>query len=303
MNPDKSDKSLNNDCLTKSGKTDCPTKSNGKAISPKLNENGSTTRSGKSDAAIKTHKSEKGEVLRKITRFLFPVNLTCNICGREIFQGYFCKECQAELPLNDKTVCNHCGRHVFNSEEYCFSCNGRDTFFNRARSAFNYEEPIRGLISALKYNGKRYLSEVFAEYLSNVYYSTFFNSDVIVYPPMSKERIAERGYNHARLIAHELSRLIGVPVCDNVFEKIKETARQATLDAKERRENLKGSFRVIDKTPVTNKRVLIVDDVMTTGATVETLSQLLIKSGAAAVDVITVASVAKGSERHLKINE
>ncbi len=233
---------------------------------------------------------------RKILRFLFPVDLKCNVCDREIFSGYFCEECKNSLPYNNGTICAHCGRHIFNPEERCFSCNGRETYFTRARSVFMYEQPVRKLITGLKYDGKRYLAEVLATEMAEVYYSSFFNSDIIVYPAMSAERLKERGYNQAELLAKELSLLVGVPVIDDVFKKVKETARQATLDATARRANLVGSFIVNDKAAIKGKRVLLVDDVMTTGATVETLSCLLIKGGALSVDVLTVASVAKGIE-------
>jgi len=237
-----------------------------------------------------------GVAFGKFLRFLFPADITCNVCGREIFHGYFCEECEKQLPLNNRVVCEHCGRNIFNPEERCFSCNGRETWFERARSAFVYKDSVKKLITSLKYDGKKYLAEVFAERLAPLYFAAFFNSDVIVYPPMSRERLKERGYNHAELLAKSLSELIKVPVADGVFEKVKETARQATLDSKERRENLKGSFKVAEKESVNGKRVLLVDDVMTTGATVEILSALLIKAGASVVDVLTVASVSKGLE-------
>ena len=81
---------------------------------------------------------EVGKKFKTALDFLFPVNLTCNICGREIFSGkYFCEQCESELPKNNQTVCNHCGRKVLNSEEYCLSCKGRETYFEKARSVFN----------------------------------------------------------------------------------------------------------------------------------------------------------------------
>lgn len=236
------------------------------------------------------------EIKRKILRFLFPIDLTCNLCGREIFDGYFCEDCLKTLVFNDDVICEHCGRRVFNAEERCFSCSGRDTYFERARSVFVYEGGVKKLVTALKYEGKRYLAELFAKYLADKYFSSFFNSDLVVYPPMSDERLKERGYNQARLICEEFSRLTSLPVSHSVFKKIKETPRQATLDAEKRLDNLKGSFAVVDRAAVKGKRVLLVDDVMTTGATVETLSRLLIKAGASAVHVLTVASVAKGIE-------
>lgn len=240
---------------------------------------------------------------RKIIRFLFPPDITCNVCNREIFEGYFCAECEEKLPYNNGTICAHCGRRIFNPEERCFSCNGRETWFTRARSVFVYEQPVRHMITSLKYDGKRYLAEIFASRMKEVYYASFFNSDVIVYPPMSEERLVERGYNQAELIAKELSLLIGVPVADNAFRKVKETARQAMLDAAQRRVNLSGSFEIKDKTAIKGKHVLLIDDVMTTGATVETLSKIMIKHGALSVDVLTIASVAKGIEGKIGKNE
>ena len=113
---------------------------------------------------------------------------------------------------------------------------------------------------------------------------------------MSEERLYERGYNQAELIADELSLIIGVPVLKGVIIKVKDSKRQATLSAKERKSNLSGTFKVEDSSSLKGKNVLIADDVMTTGATVEVLSHLIVKAGAAKVNVLTVASVAKGEE-------
>lgn len=245
---------------------------------------------------LKKDESTLGKLKLRLKKFFFPIDLTCNLCGREIFSGLFCAECESTLVFNDGVICDHCGRRIFNAEERCFSCNGRDTYFERARSAFVYADGVKKLITALKYEGKRYLAEILAKYLADKYYSSFFNSELVVYPPMSEERLLERGYNQAELICDEFSRLTGIPVGRSVFLKTKETKRQATLDAEERRNNLRGSFTLIDKASVKGKRVLIIDDVMTTGATTETLSRLLVKAGASVVHVLTVASVAKGIE-------
>lgn len=243
------------------------------------------------------NKLKKIFTARNITRFFFPVNHTCNVCGREIFDGsYYCKECLNSLPKNDEIICNHCGRHVFNAEEYCFSCRDRETDFEKARSVFVYAQPVKKMIADLKYHGKRYLAEVFAADMAKLYYKSFFNCDVIVFPPMSEERLYERGYNQAELIADELSLIIGVPVLKGVIIKVKDSKRQATLSAKERKSNLSGTFKVEDSSSLKGKNVLIADDVMTTGATVEVLSHLIVKAGAAKVNVLTVASVAKGEE-------
>ena len=122
----------------------------------------------------------------------------------------------------------------------------------------------------------------------------FVAADVLVPVPMTEERRKSRGYNQAELIAENLSGLINVPVSDKAV-KIKETERQATLNAKERAENLKGSFKAYKK-DFRNKSVAIVDDVLTTGATADELARVLKRAGAGKVYVLTVASVALDKE-------
>ena len=237
-------------------------------------------------------------VIEKITEYLFPLTHTCNNCGREIFTGaYFCDECEKEIKYNDKIICNHCGRRTFNPEEYCFSCSGRESYFDKARSVYLYCPPISGLIGKLKYNNKKYLAKIFAKEMANLYYRNFFACDLVTFTPMTKEREEERGYNQAQVLAQEFCKITDLPLGHTVLEKIKETPRQVTVtSASERRENLKGSFRLVDKGAVKDKTILLIDDVMTTGATAETLCKLLKKGGAKSVIVLTVASVSKGIE-------
>lgn len=234
----------------------------------------------------------------KAMEFLFPLKHTCNNCGKEIFTNeYFCKECEESIKYNDKIICNHCGRRTFNSEEYCFSCSGRETYFEKARSVYIYVSPISGLIGRLKYNNKKYLAKIFAKEMYLLYLQNFFNCDIVTFTPMTEERKSERGYNQAEVLAEEFCKFIELPICRDVLVKTKETPRQVTVSsAKERRENLKGSFKLQNKNLIKDKKVLLIDDVMTTGATVEILCSLLKKGGAKSVFVLTVASVSKGEE-------
>jgi ComF family protein len=118
--------------------------------------------------------------------------------------------------------------------------------------------------------------------------------EAVVFTPMTKERESERGYNQAEILADEFCKIVGLPILKEALVKTKETARQATIStAKQRRENLNGSFKVVNKSAVKGKNILLIDDVMTTGATVEILCELLKKAGAQSVTVLTVASVSK----------
>lgn len=241
-------------------------------------------------------------LIKKAIEKAFPLNYTCNNCGREIFTGeYFCEKCESEIPYNNGITCNHCGRRTFNSEEYCYSCSGRETYFLKARSAFIYAPPITNLIFQMKYNGKRYIAKIFAKEMANVYYRNFFNCDTVVFTPMSKERLSERGYNQAELLAQEFCEITGLSLNSTALQKIKETPRQATItSAKQRHENLQGSFKLVNKEQIKDKNLLLIDDVMTTGATVEILCKLLLKGGAKSVSVLTGASVSKGPEKELR---
>ena len=240
--------------------------------------------------------------VQKFTEFLFPINHTCNNCGREIFSGKdFCEDCESQIVYNDKIICNHCGRRTFNAEEYCFSCSGRETHFDKARSVYLYLPPISDLIAKLKYGNKKYLAKIFAKQMSFIYYRNFFACDIVTFTPMTEERESERGYNQAEVLAEEFCKITNLPIAKDLLIKTKETPRQVSVaSAKERRENLKGSFKVGNKDIVRAKSILLIDDVMTTGATVEALSELLKRAGASNIIVLTVASVSKGPEGEIK---
>jgi ComF family protein len=141
-----------------------------------------------------------------------------------------------------------------------------------------------------KYGGEKYLREFFAEELKPVFLKHVGYADVIVYVPTTNKKVRQRGYNQGEVLAREFSKFSQIPVVDAI-QKIKETESQVGLTLKERRENLKGSFKVVDKKAVKDKRVLIIDDVMTTGSTVETIAEKLKSAGAREVIVLTVASV------------
>lgn len=231
-------------------------------------------------------------ILSKILTFgLYNPKWRCNVCGKEIFdEGYFCKECLNSFPYNDKTFCQHCGRETETPADYCLTCKGFMVSVDTARSVFTYKKPINSLIKKAKYNHGRYLLTAFAEMMANLYFKNSFNADVICFVPMTEKRKRRRGYNQSEELAKALSEIIKVPVADCIV-KSKETERQAKLGKADRRENLKGSFKVVDKKSVKDKVVLLVDDVTTTGATAEVIAERLKNSGAVKVRLLTVASV------------
>ena len=226
-----------------------------------------------------------------IRNALFYEKWTCNICGAEIFSGIFCDNCNKKISHIKENRCEHCGRITYAKVPFCDSCKTQNLNFDKARSLYEYKEPISYLIQNFKYDNCRYLARIFAGELYSLYQEEGFELDVITFVPMHEERLVKRGYNQSQLLAEELSNLVGAPLI-NALTKTVETERQANLNLQERRKNLKGSFKA-DKKQVKDKSVLLVDDVLTTGSTVDVISELLKKAGAKSVYVLTIASVQK----------
>ena len=224
-------------------------------------------------------------------KYLFNSKWRCVNCGKEIFKDeYFCEKCKNQLPFNDKSYCQHCGRKLKISREYCTTCKGRITHVDKERSVYNYEKPINLLIQRLKYNNRLYLAEPFAKDMANVYYKNYFNADAVTYIPMTYNAFRKRGYNQSEELAKEFCKATGLELIE-CLDKVKETSRQATLNRTERQSNLKSAFRVINRKLVRGRKILIIDDVSTTGATAEIVAERLKRAKAKAVFLLTIASV------------
>lgn len=229
----------------------------------------------------------------KISKFfdkiLFDNNYTCNVCGKEIFDGKpFCSDCEKELKKNNMIVCACCGRSVPSETERCWSCNNGWSV-DKGRSLFLFEGEVVRLIHKFKYDFSPYIADIFMNEMAECYIKNMFACDLITCVPMTENRKFERGFNHSEYLAKSLSELVKVPFC-GVLEKRKETEKQAALNYKERAKNLESSFAVVDKEKIKNKRILIVDDVLTTGATSNEIAKTLKAHGADKVMLITLAS-------------
>lgn len=227
---------------------------------------------------------------------IFP-NFTCLVCGGEINQSKnknVCDACSATLPRNER-VCDKCGCGVGTHDFVCVRCkNIKDTpwHFSRARSVFPYQDPITGLILRLKYNGEGDVAKFVASLLAETFTKYKMEADVIIPVPLAPKRAKERGYNQAGLIAAELSKILNVPIQDNFLVRVKHTEAQKKMTLKERQENLHGAFEI--KPPysaIKGRRVLLVDDVFTTGTTADECARVMKKAKPKSIEVLTIAGV------------
>lgn len=217
---------------------------------------------------------------------LFPA--TCYLCldpGQPPALD-LCAGCEADLPRN-QLACLVCAAPVPQAPASCRRCRRRGRAFDLAVAPYRYEFPLVELIHRLKYRGQLPIARILGCLLGRRLAELGAPQvDAIVPVPLHAARERKRGYNQSREIAVFAARELGLPVCDRLARRIRATGEQAMLPAHARRHNLKDAFVVVGDSP---QRVAIVDDVMTTGATVESLALALRQAGCRRIEVWTVA--------------
>ena len=228
-----------------------------------------------------------GGVLKIIGDSLFPKNITCDICGRETFDGRnLCPECAKKVTFIGDDCCPICGRKT-KTRGVCLECKAYAPTYDAGVSAFVYRDGGAQLILKFKRGGE-YLKDYFADLLAPKL-KKFPLADGVCFIPMTAKAERRRGYNQAELLAKEISARLNLPVVC-ALEKVKDTNEQKALTKRERQTNLKGCFSA-SKKDVAGRRLIPVDDVMTTGATAEEAARVLKKKGAEAVYFASAASV------------
>lgn len=222
----------------------------------------------------------------ELIQLLFPSDIKCIVCGKEISPKRYglCSDCK--LSLNDN-FCVRCGRHKVGIGDYCGECSEIPLYFDEARSAVDYDGNAVDIVRRLKYGNARYLVEPMSEYLLDVLLMSDWQAKCITFVPTERSRRRKRGYNQAELLAKSLSARIDLPYV-TLLEKVKKTVNQAKLYRSARMENLKDSFVAVGKPP---DHIILIDDVMTTGSTLNECAKTLKKAGAKIVYALTFASV------------
>jgi ComF family protein len=239
-------------------------------------------------------------LLRSLVMFLYPAQ--CRHCGENLDPAdghYICKTCWREIKLIKKPYCETCGYPLSSLAALpeliptCDRCPDNPSF-RKARSVAEYDSAAGEAVRLLKYSGKTIMAKPVANLMIKAM-PVFFGMedyDYIVPVPLHKKRKQKRGYNQAELIGEELSKATGIPIETHSLVRTFNTPPQVNLPYKDRQANVKGHFDVIDSSGIAGKRILLVDDVLTTGATVNESANILLRKGKASyVDVFTLLRV------------
>ncbi|MFB0509491.1 MAG: ComF family protein [bacterium] len=223
---------------------------------------------------------------KSVLDFLFPP--ICFGCNKEIDSGIVCYQCYNKITGSWLGVCAQCG-YPLGYNQSCKNCKSSLTL-PRIRALGFYTEPFLPLIHALKYQGKKSLAEIFGKALTGLLNSDpiLKQAEVLVPVPLHPARKRERGFNQSELLGFEVSRLTGIPVV-NALRRKKNTKSQTTLDSKKRIENMQEAFIIKDNKTVVNKKVILIDDVITSGATINSAAQTLLEAGVREVFGLVIA--------------
>ena len=244
--------------------------------------------------------------LNRIREYSEGIGYCCDSCGAELFHYpkiRICERCDSEIFKNDERVCEKCGRNTV-AEGVCTNCKRAMPHFTRAFSPFIYEGRAASLINVLK-NGNPRLAHFFGMHMADcavkglreeTFYYTGKETVLLVPVPITPASKIERGYNQSQLLCKViLERLTAMGVSaemrESVLKKHRETARQKDLGSTGRMKNVAGAYRVAERAICRDRIILLVDDILTTGATGNECAIKLLSAGAKAVFFITACSL------------
>lgn len=220
----------------------------------------------------------------------------CEVCGTLVgeMSRYLCWDCLAALPVIRLPFCTCCGDPVegaITQGYLCSACVDRPPAFDAARSAVRFRGAIKDVLHRFKYASTTHVSRDLASLLAACVAAQYGRVifDAVTYVPLHPTKQRARTYNQARLLAGDLAGLLHKPLADRCLVRVRDTATQTRLTARERAENVCGAFAVRHPSWTYGRRLLLVDDVMTTGSTLREVARVLKEAGAATVHVVTVA--------------
>ena len=219
----------------------------------------------------------------------------CLACGEIVAEpGALCGDCWSDLTFLGEPACLQCGYPFeldFGEPVRCGACLARPPAYDRARAAFAYEDPVRAMLISLKHADRTDLVPGLARWLARAAEPLLAEADCVAPVPLHAKRLRRRRFNQAAMLAKHLSDAAGIAFEPMLLNRRRDTASQGHLSPTARRRNVEHAFRAPGPARIEGRRILLVDDVLTTGATLEACARTLKRAGARGVDAVTVARV------------
>jgi ComF family protein len=231
--------------------------------------------------------------LNIVLNTIFP--LKCEVCQQQLpltAGARICPVCRGKVLAIGEYFCRKCGRSMQINTSFCVDCYGLDSlYYNSIRAAGIYHGVLREAIQAFKYKRRSCLGTELGEFMLNSYREHFpqITIDTLVPVPLHKKQSIKRQYNQSAVLAGNLSKATGIPVFPKTLARIRETRPQYTLNKQERAENIKNAFQVKDGTQLPGAKVMVIDDICTTGSTINECARVLKQAGATEVHGLVLA--------------
>lgn len=219
---------------------------------------------------------------RSLSDLVFPP--FCPICEQELthHEHLVCEDCFENIRTIEGYVCRKCGAPLEQGSKHCSFCRGKTFHLSKIRAFGIYAPPLSEMIHLLKYERKTHLSHRLGIYLANLYLadSDISISSAIIPVPLHQVRLRERGYNQSLLLAQKVSEITGRELLSGVVIREKPTRSQTALTHVERVANLKNAFGVVDPDQLKGASVTVIDDVLTSGTTLDEMAKTILDAGA-----------------------
>lgn len=243
----------------------------------------------------------KKDLFEKLKRafldLVYPSNIYCICCGDPIFEEELyslCRNCTDKITWVNERSCSKCGKILqdWYEADYCMDCNYVKHNFKQGFCCVQYGELERQIIHQLKYNGKGYLGRKIAEIMKDRIVLENLDIQYIIPVPIHRLKLKERGYNQAALIAKNLAAGMGLSYSNALLVRIRETEPMNQLRPRDRRRNMRGAFAPGKKAEklIKGKSILLIDDIFTTGSTLDACSEVLLSAGAKEVYAFAFAA-------------
>lgn len=237
------------------------------------------------------------ELLNDVCDIIFPPQcLGCEEVINQSRRHFFCPDCFEKINFINNNFCPICGLPFLVSpagNHICGSCLENKPGYSQARAVAGFETVIMDAIHKFKYGRNISTGYALASLMADFSFPDFDISDcsLLIPVPLHIKRLRERGFNQSLILANQISKKFKIPVDFSVLKRCKFTLTQTGLNKAEREKNIKGAFIVADSKKISGKKIILIDDVFTTGATINECSKILLKAGAQKINVLTLSRV------------